>query len=209
MALGRPKSISASSAARIVRPVYSTSSTSRMCRPSSENGISVRRTTGCGADRVPHQVVAIQRDVERAGRHVDARHRLMCAARRAAIGTPRARMPMNARSSMPLLRSRISCAMRAMDRDTRYASMTTGMATRTRSEPTARLQRVQRVQRRFDGFEEGVEGRDTNTGAGGYRMGTSSRPLRAELKSREILSTASLAYLFLVRRDVARPDGRW
>ena len=73
---GRPKSISASSAARIVRPVYSTSSTSRITRSSIENGISVRRMTGCGPTGVPHQVVAVQRDVERAGRHVDAGDRL-------------------------------------------------------------------------------------------------------------------------------------
>ena len=37
-----------------------------------ENGISVRAMTGCGPTGVPHQVVAIERDVERAGRHVDA-----------------------------------------------------------------------------------------------------------------------------------------
>jgi len=40
--------ISASSAARIVRPVYSTSSTSSIRLLSIENGTSVRRTTGCG-----------------------------------------------------------------------------------------------------------------------------------------------------------------
>jgi len=45
----RPKSMSASSAARIVRPVYSTSSTSRIFRSSMEKGISVRRITGCAA----------------------------------------------------------------------------------------------------------------------------------------------------------------
>ena len=32
----------------------------------------MRRTTGCGPTGVPHQVVAIERDVERAGRHVVA-----------------------------------------------------------------------------------------------------------------------------------------
>ncbi len=37
-----------------------------------ENGISVRRTTGCGPTGVAHQVVAIERDVERAGRHAVA-----------------------------------------------------------------------------------------------------------------------------------------
>src|ERR671937_819966 len=37
----------ASSAARIVRPVYSTSSTSRIRRSSIEKGISVRGITGC------------------------------------------------------------------------------------------------------------------------------------------------------------------
>ena len=35
-----------------------------------ENGISVRRTTGCGADGGAHQVVAVERDVERAGRNL-------------------------------------------------------------------------------------------------------------------------------------------
>ena len=29
-------------------------------------------TTGCAPDRVPHQIVAVERDVERAGRHVVA-----------------------------------------------------------------------------------------------------------------------------------------
>ena len=37
-----------------------------------ENGISVLRTTGCGPTRRAHQIVAVQRDVERAGRHLVA-----------------------------------------------------------------------------------------------------------------------------------------
>ena len=72
MARGRPKSMSASSAARVVRPVNSTSSTRTMVRSSIENGISVRRTIGCGPDGLAHQVVAVEGDVEGADRHVVA-----------------------------------------------------------------------------------------------------------------------------------------
>ena len=43
-----------------------------MRRLSIENGMSVRRTSGCGPTGVAHQVVAVQRDVERPDRHVDA-----------------------------------------------------------------------------------------------------------------------------------------
>src|SRR5262245_55818083 len=43
------------------------------------------------------------------------------------MGTPRVRMPTNASASIPRLRSTISCAMRASDRETRSASITTGM----------------------------------------------------------------------------------
>ena len=80
------------------------------------------------SDGVPHEVVAVERDVQRAGRHVDAGELASCAASRAASGTPRARMPTSARSSAPRLRSRISCAMRVRLRDTRSASITTAMA---------------------------------------------------------------------------------
>src|SRR5262249_12024704 len=52
---------------------------------------------------------------------------------RLAIGTPRVRMPTSASSSSPRLRSRISWAIRASDRLTRSASMTTGMNTSSRS----------------------------------------------------------------------------
>ncbi len=131
--------MSASSAARIVRPVYSTSSTSRMSAV-----VDRERNLGAADDRlrpdgVPHQVVAVERDVERAGRHVDAGESLAAApASRAASGTPRARMPTSARSSTPRLRSRISCAMRVRLRDTRSASITTGMATPGPWSPTGR-----------------------------------------------------------------------
>jgi hypothetical protein len=82
--LGRPKSISASSAARIVRPVNSTSSTSRMTRSSIENGISVRRITGCGPTAWIIRVVAVERDVECPDRHLELRQVLevTCDARR-------------------------------------------------------------------------------------------------------------------------------
>src|SRR5580765_6107952 len=46
-------------------------------------------------------------------------------ARRRAMWTPRVRTPINARSSTPLLRSTISCAMRVRVRAMRSASMTT------------------------------------------------------------------------------------
>ena len=41
-------------------------------RSSIENGISVLRTSGCGPTACAHQVVAIERDVERADGHVVA-----------------------------------------------------------------------------------------------------------------------------------------
>jgi hypothetical protein len=71
-ALGRPKSISASSAERMVRPVKSTSSTSRMRRSSIENRDVGEPDERLRPDRVPHQVVAVERDVEDADRHVGA-----------------------------------------------------------------------------------------------------------------------------------------
>ena len=101
-----------------------------MCRSSIENGISVRRTTGCGPTAVPHQVVAVERDVERAGRHLvagDLAERSRRAAGRAArraCGCRRAR----ARST-PRLRSTISCAMRVSVRLMR--SLSIRMGTRT------------------------------------------------------------------------------
>ena len=49
MRAGLPKSISSSSAARTVRPVKSTSSTSTTLEPSIENGMSVAFITGFGA----------------------------------------------------------------------------------------------------------------------------------------------------------------
>jgi hypothetical protein len=72
-ARGRPKSASSSSAARAVRPVYSTSSTMTRLRPSTPPGGSrVSPSTGRADGR---QVVAVQRDVEGAdgGRWPSAR----------------------------------------------------------------------------------------------------------------------------------------
>ena len=62
---GRPRSISASSAARMVRPVKSTSSTRTTVLSLIENGMSVPRITGAPAHV---EVVAVERDVERAHR---------------------------------------------------------------------------------------------------------------------------------------------
>ncbi len=59
----------ASIAARIVRPVKSTSSTRITSRPSTSNGMSVRCTSGREPNR---QVVAVEADVERADRNLGA-----------------------------------------------------------------------------------------------------------------------------------------
>ena len=65
-AIGRPWSVIASSAARTVRPVYSTSSTSTTVCPLTSGNASPRLTIGAWAD--PRQVVAIEGDVERPDR---------------------------------------------------------------------------------------------------------------------------------------------
>ena len=57
-----------SSAARMVRPVYSTSSIRIMSLPSTENGISVALTTGLISDRA--QIVAIQIDIQNSDRNL-------------------------------------------------------------------------------------------------------------------------------------------
>jgi hypothetical protein len=83
MRAGRPKSASSSRAARTVRPVYSTSSTITTRAPSMSPGSDVRPDHRPRADRL--QVVAVERDVEGAERHVDAlggAHRARDAARR-------------------------------------------------------------------------------------------------------------------------------
>ena len=77
---------------------------------------------------VAHQVVAVERDVEGAGRHLVAGDLAGSAARGAARAARRAcgcrRAPARRR---PRLRSRISWAMRVSVRPMRSASMTTGM----------------------------------------------------------------------------------
>ena len=82
-------------------------------------------------DGVAHQVVAVQRDVERAGRHVDAGKlpelRGEPLGDRHAAGADADAAPARSR---PRLRSRISCAMRVRLRDTRSASITIAMEPR-------------------------------------------------------------------------------
>src|SRR5262245_44069144 len=110
---------------------------------SMENGISVFLMTGCGPTawriRSSRYIVISSAPV---GISCLLISRIWCAIR-LAIGTPRVRMPTSARSPMPpapaatsgsvACRSRISWAMRASERFTRAASMTTGMCTSLRS----------------------------------------------------------------------------
>ena len=92
-------------------------------------GMSVRTSARAG---LQPQVVAVHRDVERADRDV-VRPRRRRSARRAgaASGTPRVGMPSRTRSSAPLLRSRISWAMRVRARAMSGASRTRRTACRT------------------------------------------------------------------------------
>jgi hypothetical protein len=78
---------------------------------------------------VTHEVVAIQRDVERAGRHIVTGD-LLDRARQALGDVHAARAHADERKIVnALLRSTISCAMRASVRPIRSASITTGMRT--------------------------------------------------------------------------------
>ena len=74
---GRPMSISASSAARVERPVYTTSSTRTRWRPARRNGTFVSRATGgappaAGVRAEAADVVAVERRVEHAERQANA-----------------------------------------------------------------------------------------------------------------------------------------
>ena len=123
-ARGRPRSPSASSAARMVRPEKSTSSTRRprSCRRCRRRG---RRCGSRARAGSQPQVVAVHRDVERADRDRRALDARRCAsASRRARGTPRVGMPSRTRSSAPLLRSRISWAIRVRARAMSAASST-------------------------------------------------------------------------------------
>src|SRR5262245_14514142 len=107
-----------------------------------ENGISVRRITGCGPTgcriRSSRYSVMSSAPVGTSSPVICLRMR----ASRRAMGTPRVRTPTSARPSTPLLRSTISCAMRVRVRAMRSASITTadllsGMFTSSRSLRTA------------------------------------------------------------------------
>ena len=87
-------------AARMVRPVKSTSSTRTTVRPLMGKGISVPRTTRLLG--LEAQIVPVERDVERAHRRAfGPRWRRSWSAIRAARVTPRVLMPTRATSSHP------------------------------------------------------------------------------------------------------------
>ena len=90
--------------------------------------MSVLRTSGCGptAWRIRSSRYSVMSSAP-VGTSVTGDLVAAASASRRASGTPRARMPTSASSSMPRLRSTISCAMRVSDRDMRSASITTGM----------------------------------------------------------------------------------
>ena len=104
---GRPKSVRAPSAARIVRPVNRTSSTR------TTSAVEVERDVGdlLGQDRPQADAVAVQRHVEDAHRGTRGRSP-RGAASRCASGTPPVCSPTTTTSSRPWLRSMISWAMR-------------------------------------------------------------------------------------------------
>ena len=131
---GRPSSVSASSAARMVRPVKSTSSTSTTTRPVTSTGTSVGPS---GCDRAQADVVAVEGDVERADR--DRRRPRTTRSRRRGGGRSPGRgcsRPTSTRSSAPWLRSTISCAMRVCARRRSVGVEAPGSG--TRNDPLAR-----------------------------------------------------------------------
>ena len=132
-------------------------------------------------DGMAHQVVAVERDVERAGRHLVA---VDVAAGFGRCGAPAARRACGCRRArarcVPRFRSRISCAMRVSARDMRSASITWGM----RASGNAR--------RRYRTVVDGLR-------AGESRF-TSSRTLGSALKSQVIIAQPN--------RSVERALGR-
>ena len=120
-ALGRPTSLSASSAARMVRPLKSTSSTRTTTLPSiPPGGISVGSSVRAGLSRRSSRYMVTSSEPTGTSYPSTAAIR---SAIRVARGTPRVGMPSRTRSLAPLLRSRISWEMRvrarAMSRSSR------------------------------------------------------------------------------------------
>ena len=111
---GRPTSLRASRAARMVRPENSTSSTSTTTLSSMPpSGIWVGSRVRAGLRRRSSRYIVTSREpLETASPSTAA----IRSAIRSASGTPRDGMPRSTRSSAPLLRSRISWAMRLRSR---------------------------------------------------------------------------------------------
>src|SRR5215472_3133587 len=107
---GRPRSKRPFIAARIVRPVYKTSSTNTRSMLSTPKGISEERSTACGAtlDRSSRYRVMSNTPT---GTSTPSIPRIACAIR-CASGTPRRTIPIRARCLVPPLFSTISCASR-------------------------------------------------------------------------------------------------
>ena len=119
---GRPTSVIASSAARMVRPENSTSSTSTTTLPSMPPcGISVGSSVRAGRSRRSSRYIVTSSDPTGTSTPSTA---AILAAIRWASGTPREGMPSSTRSPAPLLRSRISCAMRVSAREMSPGSRT-------------------------------------------------------------------------------------
>ena len=118
---GRPWSNSASSAARMVRPVYSTSSIRMMSLPATLNGISVALTTGFTPTVLRSSRYRL---ISRMPTGTLRFSRLsIFAESRWASGTPRRRMPIKASWSRSFVFSRISCASRTRVRSISEALM--------------------------------------------------------------------------------------
>src|SRR3954451_1107167 len=122
-ALGRPTSLSASSADLIVRPLNSTSSTRTTTLPSTPpGGISVGISARAGLSRRSSRYIVTSS--EPTGTSYPSTAATRSAIRRAS-GTPRLGIPSRTRSRAPLLRSRISWEMRVSARAMSRSSRTT------------------------------------------------------------------------------------
>ena len=122
-AVGRPMSLSASSADRMVRPEKSTSSTSTTTLSSTPpGGMSVGSSVRAGLSRRSSRYMVTSREPTGTSYPSTAEIR---SAIRSASGTPRLGMPSRTRSLAPLLRSRISWEMRVRARSMSRSSRTT------------------------------------------------------------------------------------
>src|SRR4029453_11809128 len=125
--LGRPRSIRASSAARIVRPVKSTSSMRITVLFLIENGMSVPRITG--APRMSRSSRYSVMSRVPTGKVVPSMAAILAVSRWARV-TPRVRRPTKVRSLAPPLRSRISWAIRVRARSRGVSSSTCAFSRR-------------------------------------------------------------------------------